>query len=168
MTPPASNSSPPASPRVACYGTVFLVDSTIGAAYFERGIPSDAPQFSSPRLDASFFINCGRFLTGTIENAPNTYVKRVIGTDFQAPKATVFYECSTELCDLLAALTEVRAAEMTQEWHGANGPSKTEPREPNGRTERRLAILTNLAALARQAKAGQTKLMLRVDYRRQR
>jgi hypothetical protein len=134
-----------------------------------QGIVPDAPQFSCPRLDASFLVNCGRFLAGNVATmeTPSTYVKRVAGTDFLSPKSTVFYECSAELCDLLATLTEERAAEMAQNWYGLNAPPKTTPEEPNGRTQRRLGILINLAALAKQAKAGHMKLMLRVDYRKQ-
>jgi hypothetical protein len=99
---------------------------------------------------------------------PRAYFKRVAGTDFRAPKATVFYVCSTELCGLLAALTEVRAAEIAQEWYGANGLPKTKPSEPNGRTRRRVEILKNLAILAKRVKADHKTLMLRVEYRKQR
>jgi hypothetical protein len=115
-------------------------------------------------------INCGRFLAGkaaTMEE-PSTYVKRVAGTDFRSPKATVFYECSTELRRLLAALTEQRAAEMATEWCGNYGPPKSKPAEPNGRTQRRLSILSSLAALAKQVRVGKMSLMLRVEYRKQR
>jgi len=121
-------------------------------------------------LDASFLANCGSFLSGktaTVDD-PRAYFKRLTGTDFRSPKATVFYECSTELCDLLAALTEERAAEIAEKWHGINRPPKTKSPEPNGRTQRRLSIPNNLAAVAKQAKVGQTKLMLRVEYRKQR
>ena len=136
----------------------------------DREIASNVPQFSSPRLDASFFINCGRFLirqAATMESAPSTYIKRVAGSDFKSPKATIFYECSTELCGLLAALTTERAAEIATGWYGMYGPQKIRQVEPNGRTQRRLAILKNLAALAIQGKDSETKLMLRVDYRKQ-
>jgi hypothetical protein len=153
-------------PSVGCAG--FLSDTPIDAVALARGIRPDATQFSSPRLDASFLINCGRLLTGTIESAPSTYVKRVTGTDFQARKATVFYECETELCDLLVALTVVRAAEIAREWYGTSVPAKTKPAETNGRTLRRLAILKNLAALAKQGKADHKTLILRVEYRKQR
>jgi hypothetical protein len=67
----------------------------------------------------------------------------------------------------LAALTGVRAAEIAQEWYGENGPPKTKLGEPNGRTLRRLAILTNLTVLAKQAKEGNKTLLLRVEYRKQ-
>jgi hypothetical protein len=120
-------------------------------------------------LDASFLINCGRFLTGglaTMKIAPSAYVKRIAGTDVHSPKATIFYECSTELHGLLAALTAERAAEMAIEWYGLYGPQKLA--EPNGRTQRRLAILNDLAALAKQAKVGSKALVLRVEYRKQR
>jgi hypothetical protein len=99
---------------------------------------------------------------------PRAYFKRVAGTEFRSPKAIVFYECSTELCGLLAALTEVRAAEVATEWYGVNRPPKTDPSKPNGRTQRRLAILNDLAALAKQAKVGSKALVLRVEYRKQR
>jgi len=135
-----------------------------------RGIAAEVPQFSSPRLDASFLINCGRFLSGkpaTMAAAPSTYLKRVAGADFHSSKATVVYECSTELRGLLAALTAERATQMAIEWHGGYGPQKSKPAELNGRTRRRLEILRNLAALALQGKDPQTKLMLRVDYRKQ-
>jgi hypothetical protein len=172
MTPTnLSNSSPRSSPRIACYGTAFLADAPFDTTALKRGIAPDVAQFSSPRLDASFLINCGRFLTGglaTMKIAPGGYVKRIAGTDIHSPKATIFYECSTELHGLLAALTAERAAEIAQEWYGARGLPKTKPREPNGRTQRRLAILNGLAALARQAKIGNRMLMLRVEYRKQR
>jgi hypothetical protein len=135
-----------------------------------RGIATEVPQFGSPRLDASFLINCGRFLSGkpaTMEAAQNTHLKRVAGADFHSPKATVVYECSTELRGLLAALTVERATQMAIEWFDPYGPQKSKPGGPNGRTQRRLEILKNLAALALQGKDCQTKLMLRVDYRRQ-
>jgi hypothetical protein len=121
-------------------------------------------------LDASFLANYGSLLKGRTATTddPRAYFKRVAGTDFHSSKATVFYECSTELCSLLAALTEERAAEISTEWYGANGLPKTKPREPNGRTQRRLAILNELAALAKQAKIGSKALVLRVEYRKQR
>jgi hypothetical protein len=53
---------------------------------------------------------------------------------------------------------------MAIKWHA---PPTAKVPEANGRTQRRLAILNNLASLARQVKAGQTKLILRVDYRKQ-
>jgi len=171
MTPTkSSNAKAGASPRIACYGTAFLADAPADAAALKRGVARDRPQFSGPRLDASFLINCGRFLAGnaaTMESAPSIYVKRVAGTDFRSPKTTVIYECSTELHGLLAALSAERAAEMATEWYRMYGPPKTKPAEPNGRTQRRLAIIKNLAALAIQGKERQTKLMLRVEYRKQ-
>jgi hypothetical protein len=161
--------SPQASPRIACYGTAFLADS-IDAKLLTQGIAADVPQFSSPRLDASFLINCGRLLSGqlaTMEGAPtSTYVKRIAGSDFRSPKGTVIYQCSTELQDLLAALTPKCAAEMATEWYSVY--PKTQPAEPNGRTQIRFEIIKNLAALAIQGKDRQTKLMLRVEYRKQR
>jgi hypothetical protein len=134
------------------------------------------PQFSSPRLDASFLINCGRLhaarlLAGglaTIETAPNAYVKRVAGSDFRSLKGTVIYECSAELQGLLATLTPERAAEMATEWYGMYGPHKSKPPKSSGRTHIRLAILENLIVLAKQARDNQVTLMLRVDYRKQR
>jgi hypothetical protein len=94
-----SDSSPPASARIACYGTAFLADASVDAEDFGRGIAPDVPQFSSPRMDASFFINCGRFLSGglaTMKSVPSAYVKRVAGTDFRSPKAAVFYAWTIE------------------------------------------------------------------------
>jgi hypothetical protein len=169
MTPTiSSDSGPRSSPRIACYGTAFLVDVPVDTAALKQGIAPDVPQFSSPRLDGSFLANCGSFLTGKTATTddPRAYFKRIAGTDFRLLKSTVFYECSTELCGLLAALTEERAAEIAQKWHGA--PPKTKPQEPNGRTQRRLEILKNLAIFAIQAKADHRTLMLRVDYRKQR
>jgi hypothetical protein len=169
MTPPASNSGRYASPRIACYGTAFLADTT--KADLMRAIAPDAPQFSSPRLDASFLINCGRLLSGklaTMEVAPSTYVKRVAGSDFRSPKGTVIYECSTELHGLLAALTPKRAGEMVAEWYDMYAPQKAKPAKLDGRTQIRLAILKNLAALAIRGKDSHTKLMLRVDSRKKR
>jgi hypothetical protein len=165
------NSSPRASPRIACYGTAFLADSAVDAKLLLHGIASDVPQFSSPRLDASFLINCGRLLAGklaTTESVPNTYVKRLAGSDFRSLKGTVIYECSTELRELLAALTPTRATELATEWYSMYGPRKTKPAEHNGRMQVRLEIIKNLAALAIQGKDRQTMLMLRVDYRKQR
>lgn len=156
------------SPRIACYGTAFLADAPVDAAALKRGLAPDVSQFSSPRLDASFLINCARFLTGTVESAPSTYVKRVTGSDFRSPKGTVLYECSAELCRLLAALTDERAAELATNWYSLNGPPKTKRLEANGRTHVRLSILKDLAVLAKQAHVGQKTLMLRVEYRRQR
>jgi hypothetical protein len=171
MTPTkTSNSSPQASPRIACYGTVFLSDSPIDTAALKRGIASDVPQFSSPRLDASFLANCGSFLSGktaTMDD-PRAYFRRVAGTDFRLPKATHFCQLSAELSDLLAALTDERAADIAVKWYDMNGPAKTKPRESNGRTQRRFEILKNLATLAKQAKAEHKALMLRVEYQKQR
>jgi hypothetical protein len=45
---------------------------------------------------------------------------------------------------------------------------QTKPPERNGRTQRRLAILNGLATLAKHAQLGQTRMMLRVEYRMQR
>jgi hypothetical protein len=73
---------------------------------------------------------------------PSTYAKRVAGSDFRSPKGTVFYECTSELRRLLAAMTCMRAAEMATEWYSMYGPRKTEAAaQPNGRTQIRLAIL---------------------------
>jgi hypothetical protein len=82
--------------------------------------------------------------------------------------ATHFYECSAELCNLLATLTEQRAAEMAADWYGKHRPTDAKVPEANGRTQRRLEILTKLAALARQAKKANRTLILRVEYRKQR
>lgn len=135
------------------------------------GVATDVPQFSSPRLDASFLINCGRLLTGgltTTGSAPSRYVKRIAGTDFRSPKTTVLYACSIELRGLLGALTDERAAEMATEWYGPSRLPKSKPAQSSGRTQRRLAILNGLASLAKHAQLGPTTLMLRVEYRKQR
>jgi hypothetical protein len=174
----SSNSSGPASPRITCYGTAFLADDPIDLAVLNRGIAPELPQFSSPRLDASFLINCGRFLAGRIHagrfltgkattKAPSSYVKRVAGTDFRLANATHFYQCSAEPCDLLAGLTAERAAEIALKWYDMIVPTKTKPAETNGRSQRRLAILKNLAALAKQGTDRRSILMLRVEYRKQ-
>jgi hypothetical protein len=52
--------------------------------------------------------------------------------------------------------------------NGINAPPNNKPLEPNGRAQRRQAMLNDLAALAKQATVGQKKLMLRVEYRKQR
>ena len=124
--PKSSNSSARTSPRIACYGTAFLADAPVDANLLTHRIAPDAPQFSSPRLDASFLINCGRLLSGqlaTTEGAPSTYIKRVAGSDFRSPKGTVIYECSTELHGLLAALTPERAGKMATEWYSMGLPA---------------------------------------------
>jgi hypothetical protein len=167
----SSNPGPRASPRIVCYGTAFLADAPIDTAALKRGIASDVPQFSSPRLDVSFLINCGRSYAGgwaTMDSAPSAYVKRIAGSDFCSPKGTVIYQCSTELQDLLAALTPKCAAEMATDWYSMYGRPKTKPAEPNGRTQIRFVLIKNLAALAIKGKDRQTKLMLRVEYRKQR
>lgn len=161
MTTPKSS----ATPRIACYGTAFLADAPADAKLLMRAIPAEIPQFSSPRLDAWFLINCGRFLSGTMGSTPSTYVKRVAGTDFRSLKTTVLYECSSALCVLLAALTPSRAAEMATGWHEIYGQQKTGRPQPNGRTQRRLVILKYLAALSKKRMDCQTRLMLRIDYR---
>jgi hypothetical protein len=172
MTPTKlPNSRPRASARITCYGTAFLSDAPLDAKLLMQGIAPAVPQFSSPRLDASFLINCGRFLSGKVatrEGAPITYFKRIAGTDFRLPKATHCCQFSAELCDLLAALTDERAAEIALRWHDMILPTKAKPAEPNGRTKRRLAILKNLVALAKQAKGSNKTLILRVEYRKQR
>jgi hypothetical protein len=168
--PKSSCSSSRASPRVTCYGTAFLSDSPVDAAALKRGIAADAPQFASPGLDVSFLANCGSLLNGKTAplDDPRTYFKRLAGTDFRLPKATHFYECSTELRDLLAALAPERAAEIATYWYTTHRPSRTKLPEPNGRMRRRLAILKNLAALAKGAMDSNKSLILRVEYRTQR
>ncbi len=99
---------------------------------------------------------------------PRAYFKRIGGTDFRLRKSTVFYQFSTELQNLLAALTKERASEIAKDWYSIRVPPNTKPREPNGRAQRRQAMLNELAALAKQATVGQKKLMLRVEYRKQR
>jgi hypothetical protein len=165
MAPKPSNSSLGSSPRIACYGTVFLANVPFELTALDRGIGPKIPQFSSPRLDASFLMNCARLLTGTdaTEDNRSPNLKRVAGSDFRLKKATHFYECSAELCHLLATLTEQRAVEMATQWHV---PHAAEVSAANGRTQQRLAILNNLASLARQVKAGHTILMLRVESRK--
>ena len=83
-------------------------------------------------------------------------------------KTSILYECSTELCDLLAPLTDERAAEVAMKWYSVNLVMKTKAAEPNDRTQRRLAILKNLASLAQQARDGNKTVMLGVEYRKQR
>jgi hypothetical protein len=79
MTPTKPpKSTPRASPRIACYGTAFLADAALDAKLLIPEVAADARQFSSPRLDASFLIDCARLLTGglaTMESAPSRYVK---------------------------------------------------------------------------------------------
>jgi hypothetical protein len=154
------------SARIACYGTAFL--APVGVAPLDQQVGPEVPQFSSPRLDASFLMNCARLLTGTdaTEDNRSPNLKRVGGADFRLRKATHFYECSAQLCDLLATLTEQRAAEIADKWYGMNGPAKTKTGELNGRTQQRLAILNNLASLAREVKAGHAILVLRVESRK--
>lgn len=168
--PKSSNTVTRASARIACYGTAFLADVPLDLTALKRGIAANVPQFSSPRLDASFLANCGAFLSGKIAAlcGPNLYFKRVTGGDFRQPKAIHVCQFSAELHDLLAELSDERAAEIALEWNGMQFPAKTKPPGPNGQTQRRLAILKNLAALARQAKLGNKMLMLRVEYRKQR
>jgi len=166
MAPKPSNAGLRSSPRIACYGTAFL--APVGVVPLDQQVGPEIPQFSSPRLDASFLINCARLLTGTdatSEDNPSPKLKRIAGTDFRLPKSTTYYECSAELCDLLATLTEHRAAEIAIKWHA---PPAAKVPEANGRTQRRLAILNSLASLALQVKPGHTILMLRVEYRKQR
>jgi hypothetical protein len=174
----SSNPKPRPSPRITCYGTAFL--TPIDAILLMHGIAAEVPQFSSPRLDASFLINCGRLQAArlhagrfptrnaTTMEAPSAYVKRVAGSDFLSPKGTVIYECSTELHELLAALTPERVAEMATEWYGAYAPPKAKSAKLDGRRQTRLAIIKNLVALAQRGKERQMILMLRVDYRKQR
>lgn len=103
-----------------------------------------------------------------MDSAPSAHVKRVAGTDSSSPKATIIYECSAELRELLVALTPTRAAEIATEWYSLFGPAKIKPAQPDGRTQVRLAMIKNLADLAIQGKDRQTMLMLRVEYRQQR
>lgn len=171
MTPTkSSNSSPRASTRIACYGTAFLADAPVDAVALKRGVAPDVPRFSSPRLDASFLINCGRILTANVATTetPNTYIERLDGTDFRSLKATHFYKCSTVLSGLLAGLTELRAAEVAAEWYSIHGLAKTKSMQLSGRTQQHLAILKNLAALAKQGRTDKKALMLRAEYRKQR
>jgi hypothetical protein len=166
MASKPSNSGSTPSFRIACYGTAFLIDHPVDAAALKDGIARELPQFSSPRLDASFLINCGRFLGKlTTTETPSRYVKRVAGSDFRSPKATAFYQCSTELCVLLAAVTAERAAEIDTEWYGMYGRVNAKAPKAKGRTQWRLETLKHLAALAKQVTDSETKLMLRVDYR---
>jgi hypothetical protein len=113
-------------------------------------------------------MNCARLLTGmeATEDNRSPNLKRVGGTDFRLKKATHFYECSAELCEHLATLTEQRAKEIADRWYGLPRPTDAKLPQANGRTQRRLAILNNLAFLARQVKAGDTILMLRVESRK--
>jgi hypothetical protein len=130
VTPKPSNSGLRSSPRVACYGTAFLSDSPVDAAALKRGIAPEIPQFSSPRLNASFLMNCARLLTGTDatpEDNPSPHLKRIAGTDFRLSKSTTFHESSAELCDLLATLTEQRAADMAVKWHAQPPPKCRKP-----------------------------------------
>jgi hypothetical protein len=130
MTPKQPDLSLSPTSRIACYGTAFLADDPVDTATLQRGIAPDVPQFGSPRLDASFLANCGSFLNGKTAtmDAPSAYFKRIAGVDFRLPKSTVFYECSTELRALLAALTKERAAEIATEWYGVKGPPKAKIR----------------------------------------
>jgi hypothetical protein len=87
MAPKPSNSGLRSSPRIACYGTAFLANLPLEVTPLDRHVGPEIPQCSSPRLDASFLMNCARLLTGdaTPEDNPSPNLKRIAGTDFLLP-----------------------------------------------------------------------------------
>jgi hypothetical protein len=136
------------------------VDAFVHSAARSQSLSAFAPIFF--RVFGSNILLARRTVT---MDDPRAYFKRIGGTDFRLGKSTAFYECSTELRGLLATLTKERAAEIAKNWYGINAPPNTKPPEPNGRAQRRQAMLKELTALARQATIDQKKLMLRVEYR---
>jgi hypothetical protein len=179
----------PSLDDVVCYGTAFVARSDQDWVNVEKPVPAERPQFGSAFLDMSFLSNCLIILVGTKSHADGNWtdaIKQVGITDHRSSTAVHIYACSAPFCDVLAALTEEQEDQIAQEWYrllrarqeealqkmrgprldSAAGKHKAKGEHHDSRVGPRVTLVKQLVALARQAKVGNQKLMLRVECRR--
>jgi hypothetical protein len=145
----------------------------------EQGVRSDLPQFTSGGLSPSFLGELHLILQGrTALQAAQEYqegrvarenaIRRVAhAIPIPHEYSVQLYVCSEELCGLLAALDEERAAEIARRWHVLLRPSLYEDGSaPERLNKLRASMIPQLVALAKEAVSSGRKLMIRVEYRR--
>jgi hypothetical protein len=145
----------------------------------EQGVRPDLPQFTSAGLSPSFLGELHLILQGrTAMESSQEYqdgrvaresaVRRVAhAIPIPHEYSVQLYECSEELCGLLAALDETRVADIVRRWRALLWPSLYQDGSaPENLNRLRAWILPQLVALAREAVSSGRKLMMRVEYRR--
>lgn len=179
----------PSLDDMVCYGTAFVAHSDRDWVNVEKPVPAERPQFGSAFLDMSFLSNCLIILVGMKSHADGNWtdaIKQVGVTDHRSSTAVHIYACSASFCDVLAALTEEQEDQIAREWYrllrarqeetlqkmrgprldSAAGKHMAKGEHHDSRVGSRITLVKQLLALARQAKVGNQKLMLRVEYRR--
>jgi hypothetical protein len=171
-----------AAEAVILRGTAFVGDPVTDALDPNRTPPADAPQFTSPRLDAALLAECFHILTGppALDRSRHRHaqehkvgVRRVPlpgSLNLRRSVAVVLCVCSEEFCRELAALNDERAAQIAEDWYRLlhpNVPASHLPDLPEHRAQHRASILRELASLARAAIAQNKQLLLRVEFRMQ-
>jgi hypothetical protein len=145
----------------------------------EQGVRSDLPQFTSGGLSPSFLGELHLILQGrTALQAAQEYQEGRVARESAMRRvahaipipheySVQLYVCSEELCGLLAALDEERAAEIARRWHVLLRPSLYEDGSaPERLNKLRASMIPQLVALAKEAVSSGRKLMIRVEYRR--
>jgi hypothetical protein len=163
-------------------GTAFVGDPVTDALDLNRTPPPDAPQFTSPRLDAALLADCFHILTGppVLDRARHRHaqaykvgVRRVPlpgALNLRRSVSVVLCACSEEFCRELAALTDERTTQIADEWYRLlhpNVPASQLPDVPEHRAQHRASILRELTRLARVAIDRNQRLLLRVEFRMQ-
>jgi hypothetical protein len=157
--------------------TVYVSDLA-GELPLEDGIRFDLPQWTSRGHDPSFFEDLYLILSGrnqiqALEDFRNGRATKQslqrIASAIPIPLEHVvhLYECTDELCELLAALDEQRATDIAKRHRHLLWPTpEQEEKDPSGPHRFRVPTLMQLAALAQEAKRSARKLRVRADYRR--
>jgi hypothetical protein len=158
--------------------TIYVNDASAELP-LEQGLRPDLPQFTSPGLSPSFLSDLHLILQGqTVMEASAKYrdvrvagenaVRRVAhAVPIPHEYSVQLYVCSDEMCRLLAALDEQRAADIAHRWHALLWRSLYKDETvPESLTRLRAGILPRLVALAREAVGSGRKLLLRIEYRR--
>ncbi|HEY8508070.1 MAG TPA: hypothetical protein VIL32_06930 [Steroidobacteraceae bacterium] len=158
---------------VATEGTLFVADPQEADAALSSAPSLQAPQFTRSGMDASALNEV--FAVLQAQGSPPDWTSlrpmRRIATSQQRPpgRKVQIYECSDELCELLAGLNEARITEIARKWQRllAN-PLEPMEREPEHRVEYRMTVLRRMMQLAQAARSTGKKLLLRVVHRRRR
>lgn len=158
---------------LATEGTLFVADAQEADAALSCPPPMQAPQFTRAGMDAASLTDV--FVVLQAQGSPPDWtslrpVRRIATAQMRPPGPRIqIYECSDELCELLAGLNEARIAEIARKWYRllAN-PLEPVEREPEHRVEYRTTVLRRMVQLAQAARSTGKKLLLRVVHRRRR
>lgn len=165
---------------IGCYSTVYVSDPAEELP-IEHGLRTDLPQFSSSRLDRSYFESLHAILSGKSEfeiareyqtaRGPRDAALRRLTYGLPIPyeRSVLVFVCSEELCRSIAAIDAARATDIAQRWRTLLWPSvfpegSRSPPDPRFSE----AVLLQLSNLARAALAVRKSLLVRIEYRRRR